>query len=126
MYICTRPQVDNGLQRVVFQRMSPKARIRRLTTGRGGEAEKVIPPEEQGLRCTAMVSLRRLVLLCRGISQSDHDHGNVVIRVPVFGVFDELVHGLLGIPDISHVVDGLFVFRNIPQLRRNYSTRQSH
>ena len=83
--------------------------------------------EEQGNRQstehkTTMESLGFLFLLRRGISQPDHSHGNVVVRVSGFGIFDELFHRLFRTLDVSNVIDGLLVFRDIPQLRQKGST----
>jgi len=61
-----------------------------------------------------MESLSLLILLCRGISQPDHNHGNVVVRVSGFGIFDELFHRLFRALDVSYVINGLLVFRDIP------------
>lgn len=63
-----------------------------------------------------MESLSLLFLLGGGVSQPDHSHGNVVVRVSGFGIFDELLHRLLRALDVSYVIDGLLVFRNVPQL----------
>ena len=57
-----------------------------------------------------------LPLLRGGVSQPDHNHGNVVVRVSGFGIFDELFHRLFRTLDVSYMIDGLLVFRDIPQL----------
>ena len=64
-----------------------------------------------------------LLRLRRGISQPDHNHSDVVVRVSGFGIFDELLHRLFRTLDVSYVINGFLVFCNVPQLGRKDSTR---
>lgn len=59
-------------------------------------------------------SLFLLLLLCRGISQPNHNHGDVVVRISGFRIFYEFFHRLSRILDVSNMIDSLLVFRNIP------------
>lgn len=83
-------------------------------TGRKREKSQEIVQSARTCMQASDRSLVFLLLLCRGISQPDHNYGDVVVRISGFRIFHQFLHRLFRILDVSNMIDGFLVFRNVP------------